>query len=188
MISEIFRHVVTHLGTRLFEGRLKKDALTPALRDDGQDIWRLAFSRWNRIVWSVMTLVWSVGVALFLWLSTEGDLKWPLYVTGPMFVGLLAFSAVTAWDAFTQQVEVSAWGFSERRAGAVVSAFPWTDVTRIEFLIHLDSYRVIPLQGKPVRISMHIRGIPRFKELAGLHAPAGALDTVRVRMSNLDQP
>jgi hypothetical protein len=188
VIAEILRHLITHLGTSLFEGRMKKDALTPAVKDEGQDIWRLAFSSWFRMVWSTMTLLWSASVVLFAWLWTEGELKWPLLLSAPIFLGLLAFSSVTAWDAWTQQIEVSAWGLSERRGGAVVATFPWTDVNRIAFVLHLDGYRVTPRQGKSVRVSMHIQGIVRFKALAGTYTPGDALEGVRLRMADLDKP
>jgi len=188
VIPEILRHALTHLGTRLIERRWKKDALTPAVKDEGQDVWRLAFTPWYRMVWSVMTLLWSASVVLFAWLWTEGELKWPLLLSTPIFLGLLAFSSVTAWDAWTQQIEVSTWGLSERRRGTLVATFPWTDVTRIAFVLYLDAYRVTPGQGKAVRISMHIQGILRFKALVGTYAPGDALEEERVRLSDLSKP
>ncbi|HET6899776.1 MAG TPA: hypothetical protein VFK70_15580 [Vicinamibacteria bacterium] len=188
MIPELLRHALTHLGTRLFEGRLKKDALTPAVKDDGQDVWRLAFSPWFRAVWSVMTLLWSGSVVLFAWLWSEGELKWPLLLSAPMFLGLLAFSCVMVWDAWTQQLEVSTWGLTERRRGAVVATFPWTDVRRIAFVLYLDAYRVTPRQGKPVRVSMHLQGILRFKGLARTHAPEDAIEGELMRLSDLRKP
>jgi hypothetical protein len=186
MIPEILRHLITHLGTRLFEGRLKKDALTPAVKDEAQDIWRLDFSPRFQMLSSIMTLLWSASVVLFVWLWAE--LRWPLRLTAPLFLGLLAFNGVSAWDAWTQQIEISTWGLSERRRGSVVATFPWTDVTRIAFLLHLDAYRVTPRQGKSVRVSMHIQGILHFKALAVAHAPGDALEGERMRLADLDRP
>jgi hypothetical protein len=188
VIPELIRHALTHLGTRLFESRLKKDALAPAARDQGQDVWRLAFSPWFRTVWSAMTLLWSASLVLLAWLWTEGELKWPLLLSAPIFLGMLAFSSVTVWDAWTQQIELSTWGLSERRCGTVVATFPWTDVRRIAFVVYLDAYRVTPGPGPPVRISMHIQGILRFKALAGTHAPGDALEGERMRLSDLSKP
>jgi hypothetical protein len=188
VIPEILRHVVTHLLTRAYEGRVQRDALGPVAKDAGQDVWRLAFSRWYRVVWVLMTLLWVAAVALLAWLWTEGALKWPLLAAAPIFPGLLAFSIVTAWDALTQEIEISGWGLTERRAGVVVATFPWSDVARIAFVVYLDAYRVIPRQGQPVRISMHVQGIPRFKSMAARYVPGPALESVRARISELDRP
>jgi hypothetical protein len=185
MISAILRLLAVHVATRFTEKRLKADALTPGTPAMGQESWLLSYSVLYRVLWSLMVVLWAAAVGLMAVVFMQGQLAWRLLPAIPLFGGALAFSVFAAKAGFTQELEVSSWGITKRRSGAVVAAVPWPDVARLEFVSYLDSYRVVPRQGPSIRFSMHIQGLPRFKWLARSHAPAEALARIQARISTL---
>jgi hypothetical protein len=185
VISEVLRHVLSHLVGQLVNRRLERDARAPAAQLEGQETWTLRHSRVYQAVWSAMTLLWAGAVGLFAWLGVTGKLEWRILLAVPLFAAALVFSAVMAGDAFRQEIDVSAWGLSERRGGAVTTSFTWSEVQRVEFVTWLDAYRIVPAQGAPVRINMHIQGLLHFKALLRQYAPASSLAGVRERIADL---
>ncbi len=185
MIPEILRHVGGFVLERLLDRRLRADALGPGTQVEGKKLWRLQYSAWFRFIWLAQAAVWATAIGLGVWLWAQGQLDWRLEPALVLFVGFLAFALLMMRDAYTQQITVSAWGLTERRRGTVRAVCAWSDVARIRFVWYLDSYLVVPQQGTPIRLSMHIGGLQRFKALALRYAPPAALAGVAARISDL---
>jgi hypothetical protein len=180
MIAQILGHV---LGW-LLERRMKDDALSPGAKSEAQDVWRLQYSNVFRVVWVVGTAVWAAAVLLLAWLALHGPLgTW--IVAAPLLVAAFVFSAAMARNALTQEIEVSAWGITERRRGGTTVSIPWSAVTEVRFARLLDAYRLTSANGQVIHVSMHIQGLPRFKWHARKYVPSPALEPVRARIGDL---
>ncbi len=188
MIPEIVRHLVTHVLTVTVEKRLDAGAVAADPKVDGEEKWLLRYSWSYRALWLGMTLVWGAALAIFGWLSWTGDLGWRLLVTLPLFLGVFAFSIRSVRDGFAQEIEVSSSGVVERRWGAITRALPWSLLERVEFVTHLDSYRLVGREGHSILFGMHIRGIRRFKVCVAKYAPYDAFESVRARLGDLERP
>ena len=175
----MIEQILGHLLSWLLEKKLADDALSPAAKSEWQEVWDLKHSLGSRVMWTLMTVVWGLVVVGLIWLAVQGPIGW-LALALPPFLACLLYSVVTARNALTQEIEVSAWGITERRFGVDSASFPWSAVTEVRFVGLLDAYRVRSRDGRVIQFNRHIQGLPSFKECARRHVPAEATDLARL--------
>lgn len=180
----MIQHVIGHLISRLLDSRLKREALVVEEAELGP--WRLRYPGLFRLTWTLMSTLWVVATVGLVAVWGGARHEPGILTVVPLFGGLAIFSIRNARDAFFQEIEVSAWGISEVRGGAIGSSFPWQSVREIRLITWLDSYRVSPVSGTPICFVKHIQGIARFKKCALRYAPPGAITSVRERLTRPD--
>lgn len=186
MILDIVRELLGDLVTRLVGDRLDPDAREVGRGEAGEPKWLLSFSWIYRVLCSITTILLAVALVVFARAWWIGALRF--VAVFPVLAVLVLVMGLFTRDAWTLEIEVSAWGIAERRGGTTVTAFPWSQLKRAELVSILESYRLVPRHGRSIRFHRYIDGLRAFRVCLARYAPQGAIESVRSELGPASRP